>query len=73
MAVKRNEPIPTHLSRKEFMQYNIEIIVTEKNYGEEVYRRTVTLPEQIGMLEDDVIAAQEAYEEKQDDYGRENM
>jgi len=46
------------------MQYNIEIIVTEKNYGEEVYRRTVALPQQIGMLEVDIERAMEEYEEK---------
>lgn len=46
------------------MQYKIEIIVTEKCDGEEVYRREVALPEQIGMLQSDIEGAMESHEEE---------
>jgi len=49
------------------MQYEITITVTEKNNGEEIYRRTVPLPEQIEMLRGDIEDAMEQYEEEQEE------
>lgn len=50
------------------MQYIIKVTVAVKDDGEEIYSRTVTLPEQIGMLEGDVAEAINVFEEKMDEY-----
>ena len=60
MTVNRSEPTPPQSSN---MQYKIEIIVTEKDNGEEIYRRDVPLLEQVGMLEGDIEQALKDYEE----------